>query len=105
MEEQVIAGKTILNLILKKWRLYSLPNIWGEQIKKMRWAGHVAHIGVLVGKPEVKRPLERPRCRWKVSIEIGLKEVRWRDMDWIDKAQNMEECRALVNAVMNLRVP
>jgi len=60
---------------------------------------------VLVGKPEGKRPLGRPRRRWEDNIKIDLKEVGCGGMDWIGLAQNWDRWRALVNAVMNLRVP
>ena len=59
---------------------------------------------VLVTKPEGKRPLERPRHRWK-NIKMDLQEVGCEGMDWIDVAQDMDRWRALVCAVMNLRVP
>jgi hypothetical protein len=58
-----------------------------------------------VGKPEGKRPLGRPRRRWVDSIKIDLRETGWADMDWIDLAQDRDQWRALVNTVMNLRVP
>jgi len=58
-----------------------------------------------VGKPEVKRPLGRPRRRWDFNIKMNLKEVRWRGMGWFDLAQDRDRWRALVNAVMNLRFP
>jgi len=61
--------------------------------------------GVLVEKPEGKRPLERPRHRWKDSIEMDLQEVGCGGMDWIELAKDRDMWRALVNAVMNLRVP
>jgi hypothetical protein len=60
---------------------------------------------ILVGKPEEKRPLGRPRHRWVNNIKIDLREVGWDGMDWIDLAQDRDRWRALVNAVMNLRVP
>ena len=59
---------------------------------------------ILVGKPEGKRPLERPRSRWEDNIKTDLQEVGFRGMDWIELAQDMDRWRALVNAVMNLRV-
>jgi hypothetical protein len=58
-----------------------------------------------VGNPEGKRPLGRPRCRWVDNIKMDLRETGWDGMDWIDLVQDMEQWRALVNAVMNLRVP
>jgi len=60
---------------------------------------------VLVGKPEGKRPLGRHKCRWEDNIKIVLQDVGCRGMDWIDLAQDRERWRALVNAVMNFRVP
>jgi hypothetical protein len=60
---------------------------------------------ILVGKPEGKRPLERPRRRWVDNIKMDLREVGWDGRDWIDLAQDRDRWRANVNAVMNLRVP
>jgi hypothetical protein len=59
----------------------------------------------LVGKPEGKRPLGKPRRRWEDNIRMDLQEVECRGMDWIGLAQDRERWRAIVNAVMNLRVP
>jgi hypothetical protein len=59
----------------------------------------------LVGKPEGKRPLGRPKHKWVGNIKIDLREVGWDDMDWIDMAQDRDQWMALVNAIMNLRVP
>jgi hypothetical protein len=60
---------------------------------------------ILVGKPDGKRPLGRPRRRWVDNIKMDLREIGWGDMDWIDLAQDRDQWRALVKAVMNLRVP
>jgi hypothetical protein len=59
----------------------------------------------LVGNPEDKRPLERPRRRWVDKIKIDLREIGWHGMDWIDLAQDRDQWRAHVNVVMNLQVP
>jgi hypothetical protein len=92
--------------------LYSSPSIIRIiKSRRMRWAGHVARMreknvySLLVGKPEGKRPLGRPRCRWVDNIRIDLGQVGWGDVDWIGLAQDRDSCRTLVNAVMNLRVP
>jgi hypothetical protein len=78
----------------------------------MRWAGHVALMGekinacrILVGNPEGKRPLGRPRHRWVGNIKMDLREIGWGRMDWIDLAQNRDQWRALVNMGMNFLVP
>ena len=60
---------------------------------------------VLVGKPEGKRPLGRPRHRWKDNIKMALQEIGCEALDWIDVSQEKDRWWALVNAVMNLRVP
>ena len=80
--------------------------------RRMRWARSVARMGesvgvymALVGKPERKRPLGRPSRRREDNIKIGLHEVGWAGMDWIDLAQDRDRWRALVNALINLRVP
>jgi hypothetical protein len=78
----------------------------------MRWAGHVARIGekknayrILVGKPEGKTILGRPRRRWVNNIKMDLRKIEWDGIDWIDLAQDRDQWRALVNMLMNLRVP
>jgi hypothetical protein len=58
-----------------------------------------------VGKPEGDRPLRRPRVRWVDNIKMDLREIEWVGLDWIDVAQDRHQWRALVNTVMNLRVP
>jgi hypothetical protein len=60
---------------------------------------------ILVGRPEGRRPLGRPRRRWEDNIKMNLQVVGWEGVDWIDMAQDRDRWRALVNAVMNLRVP
>ena len=93
--------------------LYSSPNIvrvlksW-----RMRWAGHVARMGmergvyrVLVGKLEGKRPLGRPMYRWGDNIRMDLQELGCGHVDWIGLAQDRDRWRTLVSAVMNLQVP
>jgi hypothetical protein len=60
---------------------------------------------VLVGKPEGKKPLGKPRRKWEDNIMMDLQEVGWGGMDWIDLAQDRDSWQALVNAVINLRVP
>jgi len=93
--------------------LYSSPNIVRViKSRSMRWAGPVAHMGeergvyrVLLGKPEGKRPLGRPRRRWVDNIRVDLQEVGRGYMDWIGLAQDRDRWRTLVSAVMNFRVP
>jgi hypothetical protein len=60
---------------------------------------------LLVGKPEGRRPLGRPRRRWLDNIRMDLVEVGWSDVDWIDLPQDKDRWRALVNSVLNLQVP
>ena len=91
---------------------YSLPNIvWVVKSRRMRWPGHVACMGevrgvhrVLMGKPEGKRPLGRPRHRWEDNIKMDIQEVV-RGGDWMELAQDRDRWQALVSTVMNLRVP
>jgi hypothetical protein len=92
--------------------LFSSPNII-RQIKsrRMRWAGHVARMGeernvyrVLMGKPERKRPLERPRRRWEDVIQMDLRKIGWGGVEWIHLAQDRDLWRAVVNSVMTLRI-
>jgi hypothetical protein len=93
--------------------LYSSPNIIQViKSKIMGWAGHVVRMGegraahrVLVGRPDGRRPLGRPRRRLEDIIKKGLQELGWVGMDWIELAQDGDRWRALVNAIMNIRVP
>jgi hypothetical protein len=93
--------------------LYSSPSIIRIiKSRRMRWAGYVARMGekrnayrLLVGKPEGKRQIGRPRCRWVDNIKMDLGEVGWGDVDWIGLAQDRNRWRAFVNSVLNRRVP
>jgi hypothetical protein len=93
--------------------LYSSPNIITMiKSRRLRLAGHVARMEakrneyrILVGKPEGKRPLRRLRRRCVDNIKIDLTEIGWDGMDWINLAQDRDQWSALVNTVMNLRVP
>jgi hypothetical protein len=108
--------------VMGRWRklhneelhnLYSLPSIIRIiKSRRMRWAGHIAQMGetrnvyrLLVGKPEGKRPLGRPRRRWIDNIQMDLLEIGLNVVDWIGLVQDRYRWRALVNSVMNLRVP
>jgi hypothetical protein len=88
------------------------PLFEGDKIEKNEMGGVCSLDGVrkgvcrvLVGNPEGKRPLGRPRCRWGDNIKMDLQEVRYGGMDWTGLDQDRNMWRALVNAVMNLRVP
>jgi transcription termination factor 2 len=93
--------------------LYSLPNIVrAVKSRRMRWAEHVARMGeergvhrVLVGKSKGKRPLGRPRRRWKDNIKMALQKVGRARGDWIELAQDREGWPALVSTVKNFQVP
>ena len=93
--------------------LYSSPSIVQVvKSRRMRWAGHVARMGeergvhrVLVGKPEGKRPLGRPRRMWEDNIKMDLQEVGGSRGDWMELAQDRDGWWALVSTVRNFRVP
>ena len=93
--------------------LYSLPIIVRVvKSRRMRWARHVARMGegrgvhrVLVGKPEGRKILGRPRRRWEDNIKTGFQEVGRGFGDWMGMAQDRDRWRALVSTVMNFRVP
>jgi hypothetical protein len=92
------------------YALYSSPNI---NSRRLRWAEHIARMGerrgayrALVGKPEGRRPPGKPRRRWEDNIKMNLQEFGWGGgIDWTDLAQDRDRWQALVNTVMNLRVP
>jgi len=109
------------DVVTEEWRrlhneelndLYSSHNIVRVvKSRRLRWAGHVARMGegrgghrVLVGKPERKRPLRRPRRRWENNIKMDLRELGGGG-DWMELAQERERWRALVNTLMNFRLP
>jgi hypothetical protein len=92
--------------------LYSSPDIIRQvKSRRIRWAGHVARMRedrkvykVLVGKPEGKRPLGRPRRRWENGIRIDLRDIGLGSVDWIRLAEDRDRWRAILLAVMNFRV-
>jgi hypothetical protein len=93
--------------------LYSSPSIIRIiKPRRIRWVSHVARMGekrndyrLLVGRPEGKKPLGRPKRRWMDNVRMDLGEVGWGDVDWIVLAKDRNRWRALVNSVLNLRVP
>jgi hypothetical protein len=100
-DEVTEIGEKLYNEELRN--LYSSPNIIRMiKSRRMRWPGHVARM---VEKPERKRPLGRPSRRWVDNITMDLKEMGWGVVGWIDLAHDRDQCRALVNTVMNLHVP
>jgi hypothetical protein len=111
-ERDEITGdwRKLLNVELND--LYCSPKMFRMmKLRKMRWVGHVARMGerrglysVLVGNPEGMRPLGRPRHRWEDNFKMDLQELGCEVMDWIELTQDRDRWRALVNAVMSLRV-
>jgi hypothetical protein len=93
--------------------LYSSPNVVRViKSRRMRWAEQVARMAewrgvyrVLVGRPEGKRPLGRPRRRWEDNIKLDLREMGIDGANWIQLAQDRVQWKAFMNTVMNLRVP
>jgi hypothetical protein len=103
--EKTTSLRALLSVLLTRYYL-------SNQIEHMRWEGNVARVGdrrgvyrAMVGKPEGKRPLGRPRRRWEDNVKMGLQEFGWEGMEWIELPQDRDRRRALVNAVTNLRVP
>jgi hypothetical protein len=92
---------------------YSSTNIMRRiKSRRMRWTGHVVRMGkkrnsyrVMVGKPERKGPLGRPRHRWEDSIKMDLRDIGRGGMDWIDLAQDRDQWRVLMDTVTKMRVP
>jgi hypothetical protein len=95
--------------------LYSSPiiiRIINNQVEEDEMGGPYSTNGekrnayrLFVGKPEGKRPLGRPRCRWVDNIRMDLGEMGWGNVDWIGPAKDRKRWRALLNSVLNLRVP
>jgi hypothetical protein len=93
--------------------LYSSPSIVRMiKARRIRQAGHVMRMGdvrgahnILVGRPEGRRPLGRPRCRWEDNIKMDLRETGFGDVDWTHLAQDRDRWQAVVNTMMNLQVP
>ena len=93
--------------------MYHSPNmVWVIKSRRLRWAGHVSRIKegrsafrVLTGKPTGMRPSGRPRRRWEDNIRMDHEEIDINVGNWVDSAQDRDYWRALVTAVLNLRVP
>ena len=112
-EEQNVTRNSVIYIFCNINSLYSSPNtVRVIKSGRIRWAGHVARMEegrgvhkVLVGKPEGKRPLGRPRRRWEDNIKIDLEEVGRGCGYWMELAQDRDRWRALVSTVMNFGVP
>jgi hypothetical protein len=109
----VFENRVLRSIFGPKTDVYSSPNIIRIiKSRRMRFAGHVARTGakksayrLLVGKPEGKRPIGRPWRRWVDNIRMDFGEVGWGDVHWIGLAKDRNRWRALVNSVLNLRIP
>jgi hypothetical protein len=82
------------------------------KLKRIRWTGNVAHMveirnacSILIGNPEMNRPLGRPVCRWEGNIKMDIREAGWEVVDWMQLVLDRDQWRTVVNTVMNLRVP
>jgi hypothetical protein len=110
-DEMVGGGRKLHNNDLHN--LHSSPSIIIMiSLRRMRWVVHVERLWemrnayrILVGNPEGKRPLGRHRRRWKDNIIMDRREIGWVGMDWIDLALDRDQWKALVDTVMNRRVP
>ena len=98
--------------IICSCRLFTAKPIFLKHLIRLRWAGHVARMEegksafkILTGKPIGKKPLWRPRRRWKNNIRMDLEEIGISAGNWVDSAQDRNYWRALVNTALNLRVP
>jgi hypothetical protein len=108
LELEDVSSPPLNNVVLKIGMKYILA----ISLLKIRCAGHVARMGekrnayrIMVGKPEGKRPLGRPRHRLVENIRMDLREIGWDGIDWIDLAEDRDQWMPLVNTVMYLRVP
>ena len=97
VEVNIILSLSVMKVSRGKNRKYAIIM---SNLKKL-----ISSCRVLVGRPEGKRPLGRPKLRWEDNIKMDLQEVEWWDMDWIDLAQDRERWQALVSVVMNLWIP
>ena len=106
-------AKIIIPIVIRRQKEnYKQKNKWVIKSRRLKWAGNVARMEegrsafkILTGYPTGKRPLGRPRRRWKNNIRIDLKEIGINTRSWIDSAQDRDYYSALVNEALSLRVP
>jgi len=110
--DTVRVTETYIHNVYPKYRVFKSTGRRVVKSRRMRWAGHVARMGedrgvhrVLVGKPEGKRPLGRPRRRWEDNIKMDIQEVGVGRGNWMELAQDRDRWRALVGTVRDFRVP
>jgi hypothetical protein len=109
--EEVAGG--LRRLHNKRHNLHASPNVVrGMKSRRMRWTVHVVRVGeirsaykILIGKPERKGLLGRPRRRWEDNIRMDLREIGWEIVDWMHLAQDRDQWQVLVKTVMSFRVP